>query len=166
MGQKQSTQCYRLLFKKIRKKDLDKYFGIQRDNDDDNKLMIGDKEVTVDENSDIFVDNFKYNGTPGLWSLIMLAARNENSYTKEDAKNYRDLVKRTKASEHPRGVQGNSRPAQTYKRRRLFSIDDENSHTEEGVGIQFLPGDIKGLKTKLNLLLAEFAAGNGSSTKK
>ena len=31
--------------------------------------------------------------------------------------------------------------------------------------IQFLPGDIKGLTTKLNLLLAEFAAGNTSSTR-
>ena len=30
-------------------------------------------------------------------------------------------------------------------------------------GIQFLPGDIKGLETKLNLLLAEFQAGNTST---
>ena len=30
-------------------------------------------------------------------------------------------------------------------------------------GIQFLPGDIKGLETKLNLLLAEFRAGNTST---
>ena len=38
--------------------------------------MMGDKEVTVDDNFDIFVDNFKYNATPGLWSLTMLAAPN------------------------------------------------------------------------------------------
>ena len=71
---------------KYTKKDLDKYYGIQRDDDDDNKLMMGDKEVTVDDNSDIIVDNERYNATPGLWSLIMLATPNEKSYTEEDFK--------------------------------------------------------------------------------
>ena len=33
----------------------------------------------------------------------------------------------------------------------------------DGDGILFLPGDIKGLKTKLNYLLAEYRAGNRSS---
>ena len=37
-------------------------------------------------------------------------------------------------------------------------------NTTSGKGIQFLPGDIKGLSTKLNLLLAEFTAGNMSLT--
>ena len=67
--------------------------------------MMGDKEVTVDDNSDIIVDNEKYNATPRLWSLIMLAAPNEKSYTEEDFKSYRNLIKRTGAMEHPRGVQ-------------------------------------------------------------
>ena len=31
--------------------------------------------------------------------------------------------------------------------------------------MQFLPGDIKGLQTKLNLLLGEYRAGNKSSTR-
>ena len=33
----------------------------------------------------------------------------------------------------------------------------------DGDGIQFLPGDIKGMETKLNYLLAEYRAGNRSS---
>ena len=33
----------------------------------------------------------------------------------------------------------------------------------DGDGIQFLPGDIKGLGTKQNYLLAEYRAGNRSS---
>ena len=41
----------------------------------------------------------------------------------------------------------------------------EGNGSVDGTGIQFLPGDIKGLNTKLNLLLAEFAAGNRSSTR-
>ena len=40
--------------------------------------------------------------------------------------------------------------------------DNEN---QSGDGIQFLPSDIKGLTTKLHLLLAEFAAGNKTSTR-
>ena len=36
-------------------------------------------------------------------------------------------------------------------------------HHVSGSGIQFLPGDIKGLQIKLNYLLAEYRAGNRSS---
>ena len=38
-----------------------------------------------------------------------------------------------------------------------------NRNNDDGDGIQFLPGDIKGLETKLNYLLAEYRAGNRSS---
>ena len=37
---------------------------------------------------------------------------------------------------------------------------EEGNKSVDGTGIQFLPGDIKGLNIKLNLLLAEFAARN------
>ena len=40
---------------------------------------------------------------------------------------------------------------------------DEKEGNKIGTGIQFLPGDIKGLNTRLNLLLAEYVAGNRSS---
>ena len=40
--------------------------------------------------------------------------------------------------------------------------DGVHSH-QDGDGIQFLPGNIKGLDTKLNYLLAEYRAGNRSS---
>ena len=50
---------------------LDKYFGIQHIGND--ILMMGDREVTVDKNSNIYIKNDKYKGTTGLWALIMLA---------------------------------------------------------------------------------------------
>ena len=149
------------------KKNLEKYYGIQQQDDD--TLMMGDKEITVDEESNISVDGVGYEGTPGLWSLIMLA--NPSSYTEEDLENYQYLVMRTDVIQHPRGVQKCiSRPAQTYKRKTilqniLLRDQDEEEEQESGSGIQFLPGDIKGLNTKLNLLLAEYAAGNRSSTR-
>ena len=38
-----------------------------------------------------------------------------------------------------------------------------NKNNDDGDGIQFLPGDIKGSETKLNYLLGEYRAGNRSS---
>ena len=40
-----------------------------------------------------------------------------------------------------------------------------NSSQECKFGIQFLPGDIKGLQTKLTYLLAEYRAGNTFATR-
>ena len=153
---------------KYGQKGLDKYYGIQQDDD---KLVMGDKDVTVDDDSNISVDDVTYKGTPGLWMLIMTASPNPKSYTNEDFENYRDLVKRTNVMQHPRGIQeGISRPAQTYKRKVVLEkvmADDAEEEEEEGsklgTGIQFLPGDIKGLHTRLNLLLAEYVAGNRST---
>ena len=150
------------------KKKLDKYYGIQEDGDD-GELVMGEKKITVDGNSNINVDDVSYKGTPGLWSLIMLATPRD--YTDEDFESYRDLVMRTNVAEHLRGVQkGTSRPTQTFKRKTILENimrnDEEEEEEEEeasGSGIQFLPGDIKGLSTKLNLLLAEFRAGNTST---
>ena len=158
---------------------LDKYYGIQQDGD---KLMMGDKEIVVDEDSNIHVDDETFNGTPGLWSLIML--KTPKGFTDDDFAAYGKLVKTTDVMQHPRSVIiGVSRPEQTRKYTKIFkNITNENDDDEttgeerrdeaeeegetiDGSGIQFLPGDIKGLNTKLNLLLAEFAAGNRSSTR-
>ena len=128
-------------------------FGIQQT---DEGYMMGDKEVVIDECSNIHVDGVEYKGTSGLWMLVMLSSPKD--YTSEDLANYKHLVKQTNVMSCPRGVKrGISRSTTTYK-----YILQEN---HDGEGIQFLPGDIKGLTTKLNLLLAEFAAGNTSSTR-
>ena len=164
---------------KYGKKNLDKYYGIQQDGD---KLMMGDKEIAVDEGSNIHVDDKTFKGTPGLWSLIML--KTPKGFTDDDFIAYGELVKTTDVMQHPRSIiEGISRPRQTQKYTKIFKNianenDDDDMPSEErkdetgegretiaGSGIQFLPGDIKGLNTKLNLLLAEFAAGNRSSTR-
>ena len=137
------------------RKKLDKLFGIQQT---DEGYMMGDKEVVIDESSNIHVDGVEYKGTPGLWMLIMLSSPKD--YTDEYLANYKHLVKQTNVMSRPRGVkQGISRPTTTYKWRYIL----QENH--DGEGIQFLPDDIKVLTTKLNSLLAEFAAGNTSSTR-
>ena len=99
------------------KKNLDKYFGIQRD--EDGTTVLGDREIQVDGNSDIVVDNVVYKGTPGLWSLIMMASPKPDSYTDEDMNTYRKLAFQTKLMENPGNVGKSSRPNQTTKRRIL-----------------------------------------------
>ena len=56
----------------IDKSKLNKYFVIQQTDED--QYMMGDKEVMIDENSNIHVDGVQYMGTPGLWMLVMLSS--------------------------------------------------------------------------------------------
>ena len=138
----------------------DKYYGIQRR---ENQLVMGDREVFVDEHSNISIDGKKFIGTPGLWTLIMQARPTE--YTDEDYKNYAKIVFKTDLIDNPQNVEG-GRPRTTFKWKLLEKImiedgdEDEDEEVENGEGIQFLPRDIKGLSSRLNLLLAEYRAGN------
>lgn len=171
-------------YQRMDKKDLDKYFAIQRIGD--NELVLGDKEVVIDNDSNITVDGDKmYRSTPGLWSLIMLAAPKSKSFKNDDIRRYTDLARRTDLINNPHNVDQNSRVMQTKKYRMLEELmkpeeeqeekeDEEQEEKEDeevkreapsGSGVQFLPGDIKGLQTKLNLLLGEYRAGNKSSTR-
>ena len=182
------------------KSKLDKYFGIQLAHGD-NSLMMGDRAIGVDNESNIHIDNVEYKGTDGLWALIMLASPRKAMYTDEDMHKYRDLAARTHVARHPRGAERLlSRPKTTYKWKTFFAAtstsqpssssappssgdDDDGEYDDDddddfdddslssapsphhGRGVAFLPGDIKGLKSKLNLLLAEFRAGNTTATR-
>ena len=42
----------------------------------------------------------------------------------------------------------------------LYKFKKEEDSEEEGRGIKFLPGTIKALRERLNLLLGEYKAGN------
>ena len=147
-------------YQKEERNDLDKYYGIKRTGN--NEFIMGDKEVVIDANSNIIVDDKTYRGTTGLWSLIMLAAPKTKSFSNDDIKQYTDLARRTNVINNPQDLEQNSRPRQTVKYAMLETLLEEE---KEGTGIQFLPGDIKGLTSKLNLLLAEYRAGNKSSTR-
>ena len=137
---------------------LDDYYGIEKVNDG---YMMGDKKIQIDESSNIYVDDVKYNGTDGLWSLIMLKKPDEKMYNFQDLTSYKDLIEQTNVKSHPRNVTRSSRPKTTYKWRKILS-----SIPVKGDGVvHFLPGDIKGMKSRLNLLLAEYAAGNRVATR-
>ena len=90
-----------------------------------------------------------------------------NNLREQDYENYKNILFQTNVlhqdsnpKKPPRGSRSfkwNNILANIYKKE--MELEDD---LKEGEGI-FLPGDIKGLKTKLNLLLAEFRAGNTST---
>ena len=158
------------------KKQLDQYFGIYKKDD---KYMMGDKEIKVDEYNNIFIDNTSIKGTKGLWRLIMM--KKPETYEQEDLENYVELLNRTHAINIPNKTEVSQKPGNTAKMRFLKEVGIVNDEAEsdeyedplsesedkkEGEGVSFLPGNIEGLVEQFRLLFAEFCAGNKSSTKK
>ena len=171
---KATNKALEYYFEHFPKSKIDQYFGVYKEN---GIYMMGNKEITVDNNNNIWLDNGtdSYKGTFGLWKLIMLKA--PDGYFDEDLDNYKRLIERTNALDMP-NTGPNDRPRTTTKWKFFKKIglvpgaedDDEienesdNEKEEQGSGITFLPGDINGLIEQLHLLLAEHRAGNKSST--
>ena len=154
------------------KKQLDQYFGIYKKDD---KYMMGDKEIKVDEFNNISIENTTIKGTKGLWRLIMM--KKPETYEEEDLENYVELLNRTHAINIPNKTEVSQKPGNTAKMRFLKEVGIVNDEPEsdedplsesekKGEGVNFLPGNIEGLVEQFRLLFAEFCAGNKSSTKK
>ena len=171
-----------LYYQRTAQDKIDNYFGIVPDGDWQHYKM-GRKRVQID-GPDILVDGRRYKGTKGLWSLIMRKVPKD--FTREDMFVYRDLVLHTNAMAYPNNLSHGSQVRRTKKWREIFPLFDRLDEEEEkegessplsssntsqeektgkGINIQYLPGDIKGLQTKLNYLLAEYRAGNRLSTR-
>ena len=138
----------------------DMYYGIQRD--EKNRYILGDKIIDL-KNNFIFIDEMKYEITPGLNSLIMDV--NPSNFTSNDFETYTKIAIQTNLYNHPNGLRSNSSPM-TTKKYKIFleQIKSGRMVTEntikEGTGVQFLPSSKDELIQKLHLLLAEFYAGN------
>ena len=164
-------------YQKVSREKLDKYFGVIMEG---SRYKMGDKYVHV-KGSELVIDHKRYIGTPGLWSLIM--KRHPSAYSHEDHITYRDVILHKNAMMYPNNLEPTNRVTSTKKWREIFPLFDDVDKEEEspshhhreaevtrsikqqhGNGVvQFLPGDIKGLETKLNYLLGEYRAGNMSS---
>ena len=57
---------------------------------------MGNKEVEIEDNN-IIVDNEEYQGTPGLWELVVSKDPNRDKYNPIDHENYRKLLIQTNA---------------------------------------------------------------------
>ena len=93
------TTLGNLVQKYVGSDNVDKTYGIVKKGE---KLFMGKTEVKVD-NNDIIVDDETYEGTLGLWNLIMEKDIdkigkniNQGNYTEDDVENYYKILKQTK----------------------------------------------------------------------
>ena len=142
-------------------KNKDKYFSLLT-TDDGYKL--GDKDVQIDDANNIIIGEAEFPYTKGLFDLIMLNKPDDGEYTPEDLENYKKIVKMTNLISNPHSTGGKHYYKITMKYRfleNLFLNGRKRPHVGEGI---ILPGDINGLRRRLQLVCAERAAGNIEAT--
>ena len=170
----QAIDYYKRLYGKSK---LDQYFGIK---EIDGILMMGEKEVMVDDHNNISIDDGEriFKGTKALWRLIMM--KKPENYEQEDFDNYKELLDRTDAINSPLTESETDKPRSTSKWKffeengliedvqedeEFEDVAEEFVDKKEGQGVEFLPGNIDGLRRQFHLLFAESRAGNKSSTR-
>ena len=167
----EGSQLERLIHRiKIGDKTVDSTFGITFTN---RGAFIGKTPIRF-EGDDIIIEGRRYPGTEGLWILITDTTKEQlflkpkvlnKVITDDDCENYIDILNQTHVLHVDSDPNNKPKASRLFKWTDLLSDlykeqkDEKEFDEAKGDGI-FLPGDIKGLKSKLNLLLAEFRAGN------
>ena len=104
------------------------------------------------------VDDEEYEGTPGLWELIM--SKNPTDYTNDDYDNYARLMLKTNALYRDKNPESNypkSNRGQKWKS--IVKTVWDNREEYEGSGV-VIPSDPNSLLERLDLLLASQEAGH------
>ena len=145
--------------KYIGNKNSDEVYGIRKEG---TRLYMGEKEVKLNDKRDIIIDDVTYEGTPGLWDLIMeknrgKIARNyeEDKYTNNDLINYKKILQHSRSIYRKDGkLKGGRSPK--------YSFIKEVLSIEEGEGIKTvtIPCDPNDLLKRMDLLIASKKAGN------
>ena len=145
--------------KYIGNKNSDEVYGIRKEG---TKLYMGEKEVKLNDKRDIIIDDVTYEGTPGLWDLIMeknrgKIARNyeEDKYTNNDLINYKKILQHSRSIYRKDGkLKGGRSPK--------YSFIKEVLSIKEGEGIKTvtIPCDPNDLLKRMDLLIANKKAGN------
>ena len=136
----------------------DKTFGI-------NKIgkhhFIGDTHVIVKEDNNIFIDDEEFEGTPGLWKLIMSKYPMDGDFTSKDYENYGRILIKTHVL-HQGNNPNNPRPKSSKSDKWLGILNEIWKHKNEfgGKGIVIMPSDPNALLERLDLLLASQKAGH------
>ena len=145
------------------KAESDKTYGLY---DKSGNFYIGNKPVIiVDDN--VVVDGEEYQGTAGLWELIVAKKPDPAIYTDEDYDNYAKLMVQSNAlkiGNDPESNRPKSSKAKKWRhvlkpiweKRRYF----EGSGTGTTTTTVIIPCDPNALLERLDLLMASKAAGN------
>ena len=155
------------LKKILRRDEADKTYGLR---DKNGKFYIGNKLAVID-NNDLIVGKYEYEGTPGLWELIISKNPDETKYNLEDLENYAKLLIRSNALRKNYDPD-NKRPLSSpgYKWKNLLSNIWKNKHLVEdeeepepstsGTGLTILPSDPNALIDRFDLLFSSQNAGH------
>ena len=107
------------------------------------------------------VDGEEYEGTPGLWELIVSKNADDKIYTNDDYDNYAMLILKTNTlhrDNDPNNIHPKSSKGQKWKR--ILKTIWENREEYEGSGVVFISSDPNALLERLDLLLASQEAGH------
>lgn len=132
----------------------DKTFGIY---DKNGTFYVGNKPVEIRDNN-ITVDNKEYQGTPGLWELLVSSNPDSNVYTDKDLNNYADILVETNAMRQKNNP--NSIKPKSSRSAKWNSIVKPVWNKHIGKGLVVLSSDPEALVDRLDVLLASKAAGN------
>ena len=146
----------------------DKTFGIRKEK---GHHYIGNKHVII-ENNDIILPKYNeiFEGTPGLWELIM--SKTPKNYTDKDYDNYENLMILTNAL-HRNNDEDNPLPKGSgstkwkkllspiwYRKKGGLYRFPKKKEEYEGKGVVVIPSDPNPLLERLDLLLASQGAGH------
>ena len=138
------------------KSDADTTFGLY---DEKGTFYIGNKLAIIVDN-DIIIGRDEYDGTPGLWELIV--SKKPKEYTEEDKKNYAKLIVKTNAlhrdNDPEKNIQKVVEDINEIKYLKTFGI--AGKIMREAGGVVVIPSDPNALLERLDLLLASKEAGH------
>ena len=134
--------------------DRDTTFGMRNE---EGLYYIGNKQATI-VNNNIIIDNENFEGTPGLWELIM--SKNPEYFTEDDYKNYTRLTLKTNAL-HRNYDPNNPNPRSSKSDKwNLIRLIWAKRGEYEGKGVVVIQGDPNALLERLDLLLVSQEAGH------
>ena len=141
------------------KSDADRTYGLY---DKGGNFYIGDKPVVIIDDN-IFVNGEEYQGTPGLWELIISKKPDGEIYTDQDYENYAKIMIESNALKKGNDPTSN-RPKASKGNRWKFLLktiwDNRDYYEGSGVAPVVIPSDPNALLERLDLLMASKAAGN------
>ena len=140
--------------------DVDMVFGIYGEG---GREKIGSKEVTFNGN-DLIIEGKTYQGTRGLWELIVSNEPDDRIYDDDDLDNYTEIMIKTNAMRREYDP-ANPRPrsSTSWKWKKVVKgIWDEYKASFGGTGTKtiVIPSDPNALLERLDLLMASREAGN------
>ena len=137
------------------KDEADKTYGLY---DRYGNFYIGNKPVVIIDNN-IVVEDEEYEGTRGLWELIV--SKKPTDYTDDDYDNYARLMLKTNTLHRDNNPDSNyPKSSKGQKWKRILKTIWDIRREYEGSGVVVIPSNPNALLERLDLLLASQEAGH------